>query len=106
MYLFTIYTVYQINARTVELAYSSFYHNTYIIATHHIKHILLLFYLFSDTEVVRRFKTGQDVTLEYFEKHGFNKPILVEKKEGLGLVVPDQGFGIMDVETYVGGCLN
>lgn len=35
-------------------------------------------------------------------KKGFRKPILVEKKDGLGMVVPDSGFSIGDVQKFVG----
>lgn len=42
------------------------------------------------------------MTLEYLEKNGFNKPLKIEKKDGLGLVVPDRSFSITDVERHVG----
>ncbi|XP_056000006.1 histone lysine demethylase PHF8-like isoform X2 [Ostrea edulis] len=45
---------------------------------------------------------GSELNIEYFKKHGFNVPIVVERKEGLGLVVPPAQFSIQDVENYVG----
>ncbi|XP_031568389.1 lysine-specific demethylase 7B-like [Actinia tenebrosa] len=45
---------------------------------------------------------GKDLTLEYFEKNGFSKPVCVDKKDGLGLVVPSEDFSIMDVEKHIG----
>ncbi|XP_061187285.1 histone lysine demethylase PHF8-like isoform X1 [Saccostrea echinata] len=45
---------------------------------------------------------GSELNIEYFKKHGFNVPIVVEKKDGLGLVVPPAQFSIQDVENNVG----
>lgn len=36
------------------------------------------------------------------EEHGFTEPILVPKKDGLGLAVPAPTFYVSDVENYVG----
>lgn len=38
----------------------------------------------------------------YMEEHGFTEPILVPKKDGLGLAVPAPTFYVSDVENYVG----
>ena len=40
--------------------------------------------------------------MSYFEQHGFDRPILVEQKDGLGLRVPPPDFRVSDVEQYVG----
>ena len=45
---------------------------------------------------------GSEVTVDFFEQHGFLTPLLVEHKEGLGLKVPPPTFTIMDVERCVG----
>ncbi len=45
---------------------------------------------------------GSEVTIDYFEKHGFTYPLIVDKKEGLGLKVPPPDFSIADVERCVG----
>lgn len=48
---------------------------------------------------------GSQLTLAYMEEHGFTEPILVPKKDGLGLAVPAPTFYVSDVENYVGKCL-
>ncbi|CAB4005893.1 Lysine-specific demethylase 7A [Paramuricea clavata] len=45
---------------------------------------------------------GKDLTLDYFAKKGFRKPIFVEAKDGLGLVVPKTSFSVTDVQQFVG----
>ncbi|XP_028303167.1 lysine-specific demethylase phf2 isoform X2 [Gouania willdenowi] len=46
--------------------------------------------------------SGSQLSLEYLEDSGFNDPILVQKKEGLGMSMPVPTFYISDVENYVG----
>uniref|UniRef100_A0A8C3U2T7 Lysine-specific demethylase PHF2 n=1 Tax=Catharus ustulatus TaxID=91951 RepID=A0A8C3U2T7_CATUS len=46
---------------------------------------------------------GSQLTAEYLEEKGFAEPILVPKKDGLGLAVPAPTFYVSDVENYVGG---
>ncbi|XP_053781286.1 lysine-specific demethylase PHF2 isoform X2 [Desmodus rotundus] len=45
---------------------------------------------------------GSQLTPGYMEEHGFTEPILVPKKDGLGLAVPAPTFYVSDVENYVG----
>ncbi|XP_070559225.1 histone lysine demethylase PHF8-like isoform X2 [Ptychodera flava] len=45
---------------------------------------------------------GSQVTIDYFENHGFSKPILIDSKDGLGLAVPPPNFSVSDVESCVG----
>uniref|UniRef100_A0A8C0FTK7 Lysine-specific demethylase PHF2 n=1 Tax=Bubo bubo TaxID=30461 RepID=A0A8C0FTK7_BUBBB len=45
---------------------------------------------------------GSQLTTEYLEENGFVEPILVPKKDGLGLSVPAPTFYVSDVENYVG----
>lgn len=45
---------------------------------------------------------GSELTPDYLRESGFHNPIMVEKKEGLGLVVPPSKFSIQDVENLVG----
>ncbi|XP_077995362.1 histone lysine demethylase PHF8-like isoform X2 [Glandiceps talaboti] len=45
---------------------------------------------------------GSRMTIDYFERHNFEKPVLIENKDGLGLVVPPPNFSVNDVEAYVG----
>uniref|UniRef100_A0A8C9ZEN3 Lysine-specific demethylase PHF2 n=1 Tax=Sander lucioperca TaxID=283035 RepID=A0A8C9ZEN3_SANLU len=46
--------------------------------------------------------SGSQLTLDYLEEGGFNDPILVQKKDGLGMSMPAPTFYISDVENYVG----
>lgn len=45
---------------------------------------------------------GSQLSMDYLEENGFNEPILVLKKEGLGVTMPAPTFYISDVENYVG----
>ena len=51
---------------------------------------------------MQKLANGKELTVDAFEKNGFNKPILFASKEGLGMVVPDKSFTVMDVERSVG----
>lgn len=46
--------------------------------------------------------TGSQLTVDYLEENGFTEPILIPKKDGLGLSVPAPTFYVSDVENYVG----
>ena len=46
--------------------------------------------------------SGHQLTTEYLQKHGFSKPVLVECKDGLEIVVPASTFTVADVEKHVG----
>ena len=52
--------------------------------------------------LVLKLENGKDLSVENFEKSGFNRPILIANKDGLGMVVPDKNFTVMDVERCVG----
>ncbi|KAG5274785.1 hypothetical protein AALO_G00140090 [Alosa alosa] len=45
---------------------------------------------------------GNQLTMDYLEENGFNEPILVLKKDGLGISMPAPTFYVSDVENYVG----
>ncbi|XP_064878140.1 lysine-specific demethylase phf2-like [Oncorhynchus nerka] len=45
---------------------------------------------------------GSQLTMDYLEEVGFNEPILVLKKDGLGMSMPSPTFYINDVENHVG----
>ena len=55
----------------------------------------------SDDEVMV-YLHGSQLTTQYFEKHGFSRPIMIKKKDGLGVKVPSPEFRVCDVEKYVG----
>ncbi|XP_078286363.1 LOW QUALITY PROTEIN: histone lysine demethylase PHF8-like [Rhinoraja longicauda] len=55
----------------------------------------------SADEVILR-PTGWQLTVEYLEENSFSVPILVTKKDGLGMSVPPASFTVNDVERCVG----
>lgn len=46
--------------------------------------------------------SGDEITLRLIQRHGFEKPILVEKPNGLDLRVPPKSFLVRDVRNCVG----
>lgn len=55
----------------------------------------------SAEEVLLR-PAGAQLTVEYLEEKTFSVPILVARKEGLGMTVPPPSFTPRDVEQHVG----
>uniref|UniRef100_A0A8C8ETU0 [histone H3]-dimethyl-L-lysine(36) demethylase n=1 Tax=Oncorhynchus tshawytscha TaxID=74940 RepID=A0A8C8ETU0_ONCTS len=45
---------------------------------------------------------GKDFTFEYIQREGLRDPIVFEKKDGLGLEMPDSDFSVSDVKLFVG----
>nr|CAH7745842.1 unnamed protein product [Callosobruchus chinensis] len=45
---------------------------------------------------------GSELTVAYFQRYGFNTPLLFKEKTGLGLRVPTSNFTINDVRMCVG----
>uniref|UniRef100_A0A0K2TRG6 [histone H3]-dimethyl-L-lysine(36) demethylase n=1 Tax=Lepeophtheirus salmonis TaxID=72036 RepID=A0A0K2TRG6_LEPSM len=45
---------------------------------------------------------GDQVNLEHFQRNGFNTPILIKEKTGLGMKAPDSSFSVTDVKNLVG----
>ncbi|XP_071487363.1 histone lysine demethylase PHF8-like [Diadema antillarum] len=58
----------------------------------------------SADEIILRLR-GHELTVEYLDKNGFRTPIIVDDKEGLGLIVPPPTFTVADVEQYVGSSM-
>ncbi|VEN33490.1 unnamed protein product [Callosobruchus maculatus] len=54
-----------------------------------------------DTDIVVHMR-GQQLTESVLKAHGFNKPIVIDNKEGLDIVLPPDTFSHYDVESYVG----
>uniref|UniRef100_A0A8B9PUL6 PHD finger protein 8 n=1 Tax=Apteryx owenii TaxID=8824 RepID=A0A8B9PUL6_APTOW len=46
--------------------------------------------------------SGAQLTVEYLEENSFSVPILVLRKEGLGMTLPPPTFTVRDIEHYVG----
>ncbi|XP_067854813.1 lysine-specific demethylase phf2 isoform X2 [Heptranchias perlo] len=55
----------------------------------------------SAEEVILRL-TGTQLSLGFLEENGFTGPVLVAKKDGLGLSLPPLTFSVSDLENYVG----
>ncbi|ERE65578.1 histone lysine demethylase PHF8 isoform X2 [Cricetulus griseus] len=55
----------------------------------------------SSDEVILK-PTGSQLTVEFLEENSFSVPILVMKKDGLGMTLPSPSFTVRDVEHYVG----
>lgn len=49
-----------------------------------------------------RLEDGSDFNVDFLHNNGFDKPIIIGNKKGLGLVVPPSNFTIYDVEKKVG----
>lgn len=61
------------------------------------------FFSYKDKIVV--LENGYFMTVQFLETNGFKDPILVQKSEGLDLVVPPKNFTVFDVEQHVGNTL-
>ncbi|KAF6390627.1 PHD finger protein 8 [Rhinolophus ferrumequinum] len=57
---------------------------------------------FDSSEEVILKPTGSQLTVEFLEENSFSVPILVLKKDGLGMTLPSPSFTVRDVEHYVG----
>lgn len=55
----------------------------------------------SSDEVILK-PTGSQLSVEFLEENSFSVPILVLKKDGLGMTLPSPSFSVRDVEHYVG----
>ncbi len=56
-----------------------------------------------DKNIVTNLRDGNELTVEYLERHGFNKPILIENKKSLQFTMPDSGeIDLTKIENIVG----
>nr|XP_013813891.1 PREDICTED: histone lysine demethylase PHF8-like [Apteryx mantelli mantelli] len=55
-----------------------------------------------DADEVLLKPSGAQLTVEYLEENSFSVPILVLRKEGLGMTLPPPTFTVRDIEHYVG----
>lgn len=46
---------------------------------------------------------GQQLTETFLKTHGFNRPFVIDSKDGLDLTIPPENFSVYDVEQFVGG---
>ncbi|XP_072286832.1 histone lysine demethylase PHF8 isoform X2 [Pyxicephalus adspersus] len=65
--------------------------------------VLTVVFVTSSADEVILKPQGTQLTVEYLEENSFSVPILVLKKDGLGMTLPPPSFSVNDVEYYVGG---
>ncbi|KAL4655478.1 histone lysine demethylase PHF8-like [Arapaima gigas] len=58
---------------------------------------------FPSAEEVLLKPSGAQLTVEFLEERSFSVPVLVLKKDGLGMSLPPVSFTVSDVEHYIGG---
>lgn len=56
----------------------------------------------SEGDVVLHMR-GQQLTELVLNQQGFNNPIIVDSKDGLGMTLPPDNFSLYDVEAFIGG---
>lgn len=49
--------------------------------------------------------SGAQLTVEFLEEHSFSVPVMVLRRDGLGMTLPPSSFGVNDVEHYIGKVL-
>lgn len=49
--------------------------------------------------------SGAQLTVEFLEEHSFSVPVMVLRRDGLGMTLPPSSFGVSDVEHYIGKVL-
>lgn len=42
------------------------------------------------------------MTVEFLEEHSFSVPVMVLRRDGLGMTLPPSSFSVTDVEHYIG----
>lgn len=56
----------------------------------------------SEGEVVLHMR-GQQLTDIALAQQGFENPIVIDSKDGLGMTMPSDNFSLYDIEAYIGG---
>ncbi|XP_030590207.1 histone lysine demethylase PHF8 [Archocentrus centrarchus] len=46
--------------------------------------------------------SGAQLTVEFLEEHSFSVPVMVLRRDGLGMTLPPPSFSVCDVEHYIG----
>lgn len=62
-----------------------------------------LFFFDSADEVLLK-PSGAQLTVEFLEEHSFSVPVMVLRRDGLGMTLPPASFSVTDVEHYIGVC--
>uniref|UniRef100_A0A3B3VHV4 PHD finger protein 8 n=1 Tax=Poecilia latipinna TaxID=48699 RepID=A0A3B3VHV4_9TELE len=46
--------------------------------------------------------SGAQLTVDFLEEHSFSVPVMVLRRDGLGMTLPPSSFSVSDVEHYIG----
>uniref|UniRef100_A0A3Q2ZW74 PHD finger protein 8 n=1 Tax=Kryptolebias marmoratus TaxID=37003 RepID=A0A3Q2ZW74_KRYMA len=46
--------------------------------------------------------SGAQLTVEFLEEHSFSVPVMVLRRDGLGMTLPPSSFSVSDIEHYIG----
>uniref|UniRef100_A0A672Z9X1 PHD finger protein 8 n=1 Tax=Sphaeramia orbicularis TaxID=375764 RepID=A0A672Z9X1_9TELE len=46
--------------------------------------------------------SGAQLTVEFLEEHSFSVPVMVLRRDGLGMTLPPASFSVSDIEHYIG----
>lgn len=56
---------------------------------------------FSADEILLK-PSGVQLTVEFLEEHSFSVPVMVLRRDGLGMTLPPSSFSVSDIEHYIG----
>ena len=59
----------------------------------------------SPDDILTCLPDGHELNADFLQEQGFQNPILISEKSGLGIIVPPSNFSIFDVEQNVGSML-
>lgn len=62
-------------------------------------------YFYDSADEVLLKPSGAQLTVEFLEEHSFSVPVMVLRRDGLGMTLPPSSFGVSDVEHYIGKVL-
>lgn len=62
---------------------------------------LMFDFLCSADQFIKRV-SGYQLTGRYLQENGFDYPMIVERKDGLGLTIPPANFTVEDIEHHIG----
>lgn len=64
--------------------------------------LIIFLCLYNSADEVLLKPTGAQLTVEFLEEHSFSVPVMVLRRDGLGMTLPPSSFGVTDVEHYIG----
>lgn len=50
--------------------------------------------------------SGAQLTVEFLEEHSFSVPVMVLRRDGLGMTLPPASFSVSDIEHHIGNFFN